>query len=132
MKRLMTLFALAAVMGARAQDTTHPARVVYVVRPNQYVGALAKIRVDVNGLIVSMPNASYTDVRLHADSITVRIENRRLTGESVVPLVSFKDTSYFVVFPEVHAHKKDRLIVTEVDKESYNRYADKITRHVPE
>ncbi|HTJ12819.1 MAG TPA: hypothetical protein VL547_12365 [Dinghuibacter sp.] len=131
MKIWFTLIALAALTGLRAQDTTHPVRVVYVVRPNQYVGALTKIRVEVNGQVVSMPNATYTDLRLRADSVTVRIENRRLSGESVLPLVSFKDTSYFVVFPEVHAHKKDRLIVTEVDKEGYNRYADKITRHVP-
>lgn len=125
----MTL--LFTLLSLFAQDTTHPSRVVFVLRPNQYVGALAKIRVDVNGQVLSMANGTYTDLHLKADSIVVRIENRRVSGESTAPLVSYKDTSYFVVFPEIHAHKKDRLIVTEVDRESYYHYADKVTRHVP-
>jgi hypothetical protein len=109
-----------------APDTSAPYRMIYVVRPNQYIGALAKIKVSINGNIASLSNASYTKLGLHADSVILQIVNVRLTGESVQPLVTFKDTSYFVAFPEEHAHKKNRLILTEVDKESYYIYAQKV------
>ncbi|TDW99615.1 hypothetical protein [Dinghuibacter silviterrae] len=121
---------LLACRASAQEDTSLPARTVYVVRPSQYIGALAKIRVDINGRRLSLPNASYAVLHFRADSVQVRIENRRVTGESVQPLVNFKDTSYFVVFPEEHAHKKDRLIVTEVEKDSYEKFADKVTHQV--
>jgi hypothetical protein len=112
------------------QDTTHPMRTIFVVRPGQYVGALAKIRVDINGKILSMANASYAMLQLRVDSVVVQIDNRRVSGESVQPLVSYKDTSYYVVFPEEHAHKRNRLIVTEVEHDAYDKYAAKITRQI--
>jgi hypothetical protein len=119
------------VCSAHAQeDTSLPARTVFIVRPGQYIGALARIKVNICGREVSLPNASYAVLHLRTDSVVVRIDNRRVTGESVQPLVNYKDTSYFVVFPEEHAHKRDRLIVTEVEKDSYDRYADKVTHRV--
>lgn len=131
MKTLVLLIAILAVTRAHAQtDTSLPLRTVRLVRPGQYVGALTKIRVEINGQIFPMSNASYALLRLRADSIVLKIENRRVSGESVQPLVSYKDSSYFVVFPEQHAHKKDRLILTEVEKDSYDKYADKVTRQV--
>lgn len=131
MRMFLFFTALLAVTCAHAQqDTTHPLRTVLVVRPGQYVGALARIRVDVNGRILSLSNASYATIQLRVDSVVVQIENHRISGESVQPLVSYKDTSYFVVFPEEHAHKKNRLIVTEVEHDSYDKYAAKVTRQV--
>jgi hypothetical protein len=105
-------------------------RTVFMVRPGQYVGALAKIKVDANGQKITLVNASYAVLKYRADSVVVRIDNRRLSGESVQPLVSYKDTTYFVVFPEEHAHRKDRLILTEVERDSYEKYAEKVTRQV--
>lgn len=131
MKTILIIVALLAGTGVHAQeDTSHPARTVFIVRPGQYIGALTKIRVDISGRFLSLPNASYAELHFRADSVVVRLENRRMTGESVQPLVNYKDTSYFVVFPEEHAHKKDRLIVAEVEKDSYNRYATKVNHRV--
>jgi hypothetical protein len=131
MKIVLLFIALLAIKVAHAQgDTTHPLRTVFVVRPGQYVGALAKIRVDVNGHILSLPNASYGMLQLRVDSVVVQIDNRRISGESAQPLVNYKDTSYYVVFPEEHAHKKNRLIVTEVEHDSYDKYAAKVTRQI--
>ena len=111
-------------------DTAAPLRKIYVLRPAQYVGALVKIKVDVNGKTVFLPNDSYAVMEIRADSVILQIANARVSGESIRPLVTFKDTSYFVTLPERHAHKKDRLILTEVDQESYDKYASKVSRQV--
>jgi hypothetical protein len=113
-----------------AEDTTLPLRKIFIVRPSEFVGALAKIRVNVNGQVVSFPNNSYAALQYRADSVILRIDNKRVSGESVQPLVTFKAESYFVAMPEEHAHKKDRLILTEVEKDSYDKYALKVTHQV--
>jgi hypothetical protein len=114
-----------------ASDTTHPLRTVYVIRPNRYTGALAKIKVGINGKEVSLGNNSYATTTLRADSVIAQLLNARLSGQSAKPLVSFKDTSYFVTLPEEHATKKNRLILVEVDKESYGIYAQKVSKQEP-
>jgi hypothetical protein len=128
---LLTALLLSAVGSAQAQtDSTLPFRRIYVIRPSQYVGALVKIKVNVNGHLIPMANDTYAMLDLRADSVILQIVNTRLAGESILPLVTFKDTSYFIAIPEEHAHKKDRLILTEIDKESYDKYAQKTTKRV--
>jgi hypothetical protein len=128
---LLSISLLYSVSARSQRDTSQSLmRTVFMVRPGQYVGALAKIKVDANGQKITLVNASYAVLKYRADSVVVRIDNRRLSGESVQPLVSYKDTTYFVVFPEEHAHRKDRLILTEVERDSYEKYAEKVTRQV--
>lgn len=116
---------------AQTTDTTHPLRTVYVVRPNRYTGALAKIKVGINSKEVSLGNDTYATTTFRADSVIAQLLNTRLSGQSAKPLVSFKDTSYFVTLPEEHATKKNRLILVEIDKESYLFYSQKVTKQEP-
>ena len=132
MKRLIYLLLCCigpASLLAQATDSL-PLKRIYLLRPNQYVGALAKIRIRVNDKVVSLPNNAYMIVECKADSVTLKLENRRLSGESLAPLVTYKPISYFVTIPEEHAHKMDRLILTEVDRDGYDIYAKKVTRQV--
>jgi hypothetical protein len=129
---LLLLFPLTlSSFSASAQADSLPLRKIYVLRPGQYVGALVKIRIDINGKTISLPNDTYAFLECRADSVVLKVANSRVSGESVHPLVTFKEVSYFVTLPEKHAHKKDRLILTEVDKESYDKYASKVSRQVP-
>jgi hypothetical protein len=113
---------------AQTADTTQPLRTVFVVRPNRYIGALAKIKVGINSKEVSLSNDTYAMTTFRADSVIAQLLNTRLSGQSAKPLVSFKDTSYFVTLPEEHATKKNRLILVEIDKESYLFYAQKVSK----
>ena len=109
-------------------DTSHPLRTVYVIRPNRYTGALTKIKVGINGKEISLGNNTRATTTFRADSVIAQLLNARLSGESTKPLVSFKDTSYFVTLPEEHASRKNRLILVEIDKESYGFYSQKVNK----
>jgi len=129
------LFLLACVLAftATAQansDTSLPLRKVYVLRPSAYTGALVKIKVSVNGHMLELPNSSFGVIECRADSVVLKLANSRLSGESVRPLVTYRAETYYVTVPEPHAHKKGRLILTEVEKDSYDFYARKVSRQI--
>lgn len=120
----------AGTLSAQSADTALPSRKIYLLRPNEYVGALVKIKIDVNGRTISLPNNSFAVLDVQADSVILKIDNKRVSGESIQPLVTYKPVSYFVAIPEEHAHKKDRLILAEVEKDRYDLYAQKVSHQV--
>jgi hypothetical protein len=115
-KIVLTVCLLFIISLVFAQST----KKVFISRPKRLDSGAITFKLVVNGKLLAMPNNSYAELEVVADSVTIDFNKRRWIYDYSSALVSRDSATYIVLYPFVQeGFRKEKLIIEKCNSECF-------------